>query len=264
MRRRRHRGRSKHDVELNLAAMLDMAFQLLAFFILTFRPSPVEGELALNLPPPRAVARPVEAGQPPEGAGQITVDTSFMIGVRADGDTLRFLVSFRTAWSNPDDVVAKLMAIDPQTVLAGKGAATAKEIAAAHPGSPFAADYKAGLSGVMIPTAAVGILAAVAVPAFMDYMKKSKKTEASIQLNKLAKNLKVYHATNNAFPKAKVALTPAKSCCEGTGAKCFDATAWKNAPVTWPRRPPAGPSALPSPSASSTSGASLPEAVNAA
>lgn len=35
-----------------MAAMLDMAFQLLAFFILTFRPSPIEGQLAVNLPPP--------------------------------------------------------------------------------------------------------------------------------------------------------------------------------------------------------------------
>jgi len=43
-------------VELNLAAMLDMAFQLLAFFILTFRPAPVEGQVALRLPPPQAVA----------------------------------------------------------------------------------------------------------------------------------------------------------------------------------------------------------------
>jgi len=42
-------------VELNLAAMLDMAFQLLTFFILTFRPSPIEGQIALNLPPPIAV-----------------------------------------------------------------------------------------------------------------------------------------------------------------------------------------------------------------
>src|SRR5262245_48000151 len=86
MRRRRHRGRSKHEVELNLASMLDMAFQLLAFFILTFRPSPVESELALNLPPPRAIAGPINAAQPPEGAGSDTVDTSFMVGVRADGE----------------------------------------------------------------------------------------------------------------------------------------------------------------------------------
>lgn len=53
MRRRRKRKRSSQDeVTLNLAAMLDMAFQLLAFFILTFKPAPVEGQINLNLPPP--------------------------------------------------------------------------------------------------------------------------------------------------------------------------------------------------------------------
>jgi biopolymer transport protein ExbD len=49
---------SSDEVELNLAAMLDMAFQLLTFFILTFRPGPIEGKIAMHLPPPR----PVEAG----------------------------------------------------------------------------------------------------------------------------------------------------------------------------------------------------------
>ena len=39
--------RSQGDVELNMAAMLDMAFQLLAFFILTFRPSAVESQVSL-------------------------------------------------------------------------------------------------------------------------------------------------------------------------------------------------------------------------
>ena len=43
------------DVKLNLAAMLDMAFQLLTFFILTFKPSPVEGQVELRLPPPAPV-----------------------------------------------------------------------------------------------------------------------------------------------------------------------------------------------------------------
>ncbi|WP_437187992.1 ExbD/TolR family protein [Planctomicrobium sp. SH668] len=53
MRRRRKKGHE--EVELNMAAMLDMAFQLLTFFILTFRPSPIEGQIALNLPPAVAV-----------------------------------------------------------------------------------------------------------------------------------------------------------------------------------------------------------------
>src|SRR5687767_5269395 len=55
-RHRRRKHRSQGDVELNLAAMLDMAFQLLTFFILTFRPSPVEGQISLRLPPPEAIS----------------------------------------------------------------------------------------------------------------------------------------------------------------------------------------------------------------
>ena len=53
---RRKKRRSGEEVELNLAAMLDMAFQLLTFFILTFRPAPVEGQVNLRLPPPMAIA----------------------------------------------------------------------------------------------------------------------------------------------------------------------------------------------------------------
>lgn len=52
---RRKRYRTQSEVELNLAAMLDMAFQLLAFFILTFRPSPLEGQIMLHMPPPRPI-----------------------------------------------------------------------------------------------------------------------------------------------------------------------------------------------------------------
>ena len=49
MRRRKH---SAGTIELNLAAMLDMAFQLLTFFIMTFKPDPPEGQVSLKLPPP--------------------------------------------------------------------------------------------------------------------------------------------------------------------------------------------------------------------
>lgn len=55
MGRRHRKRRTSEEVELNLAAMLDMAFQLLTFFILTFKPSPVEGELQLRMPPPQVV-----------------------------------------------------------------------------------------------------------------------------------------------------------------------------------------------------------------
>ena len=55
--------RTKEGVELNLAAMLDMAFQLLTFFILTFKPAPVEGQNELRMPPPLPTR--VIADQPP-------------------------------------------------------------------------------------------------------------------------------------------------------------------------------------------------------
>ena len=64
MRRRRRKRRPQGDVELNLAAMLDMAFQLLTFFILTFRPSPIEGQISLRLPPPQAVVVTADGQQP--------------------------------------------------------------------------------------------------------------------------------------------------------------------------------------------------------
>jgi len=56
-RRKKRKRASQEEVVLNLAAMLDMAFQLLAFFILTFRPAPVEGQINLNLPPPVPIAQ---------------------------------------------------------------------------------------------------------------------------------------------------------------------------------------------------------------
>ncbi len=57
---RRRYQRPQAEVELNMASMLDMAFQLLTFFILTFRPAPIEGQISLRLPPPQAVTKGVE------------------------------------------------------------------------------------------------------------------------------------------------------------------------------------------------------------
>ena len=55
------------EVELNMASMLDMAFQLLTFFILTFRPPPLEGQLRMTLPPPQPIAH-VGPQEPKPGA----------------------------------------------------------------------------------------------------------------------------------------------------------------------------------------------------
>lgn len=72
------KNRPHPEVELNLTAMLDMAFQLLAFFILTFRPSPVEGELAMKLPAPNALTNISTKSDPQEGGGGGMEETKAM------------------------------------------------------------------------------------------------------------------------------------------------------------------------------------------
>ena len=85
MARKKNKRHSQEEVELNLAAMLDMAFQLLAFFILTFRPSPVEGQLAVRLPPPVAVTNiTAPATDTTSTETVIPIDESFMLSVFAN------------------------------------------------------------------------------------------------------------------------------------------------------------------------------------
>jgi type IV pilus assembly protein PilA len=146
--------------------------------------------------------------------------------VRIDGDKIKIIFAVRTAWSNPDDVVAKLAEVSPETFFAGTAGDATKSIAEGAPGSPFAADYKAGPAGLMTPTAVVGILAAVAVPAFMDYMKKGKKTEASLMMLRIARSAQAAYVADGAFPIGDAPLTPARSMCENHGKRDTDMTVW--------------------------------------
>lgn len=82
------------------------------------------------------------------------------------------------------------------------------------------------ISSVSLVIGAVGILAAIAIPAFMDYSVKSKRSEAELNLRRLERNAKTYAVTNGEFPKASAPLTPATPCCEGPGHKCNDTNAW--------------------------------------
>ena len=62
------KARKNEEIEIQITPMLDMAFQLLTFFILTYRPAPVEGQFALNLLPAQAIAKPTEAETPTDSA----------------------------------------------------------------------------------------------------------------------------------------------------------------------------------------------------
>src|SRR5213596_1000226 len=77
---------------------------------------------------------------------------------------------------------------------------------------------------LMIVVAIIGILASVAIPAFMDYMKRSKKTEASLQLNKIGKNAKRTYSEASSYVTGTATQLPAKpgggGCCGGPNNHC--------------------------------------------
>jgi len=90
---------------------------------------------------------------------------------------------------------------------------------------------------LMIVVAIIGILAAVAIPSFMDYMKRSKKTEAALQLNKIGKNSKRTYSETSSFVTTSVVATPTRpgpgGCCGGPNNHCavVPGVTWAN--DTW-------------------------------
>ncbi len=78
---------------------------------------------------------------------------------------------------------------------------------------------------LMIVVAIIGILAAVAIPAFLEYMKKSRATEAGEQLNGIGKRQKIIYGESSAFttgtatatPTNATPLAPGVACCGGHG-----------------------------------------------
>lgn len=94
MSRRHRKKRGSGNVELNLAAMLDMAFQMLAFFVFTFKPAPTEGQLSMNLPPPVPVTQvkaenPTEGGGSGQGSDENTLNIFITANDRGDADLVK-------------------------------------------------------------------------------------------------------------------------------------------------------------------------------
>src|SRR5687767_11558325 len=90
---------------------------------------------------------------------------------------------------------------------------------------------------LMVVVAIIGILAAVAIPAFMKNARKAKTAEATTNVKKLYDGARSYYeeelvarGSTTPIPKQfpdNAGLTPAASCCGSTGGKCApNPTAW--------------------------------------
>jgi prepilin-type N-terminal cleavage/methylation domain-containing protein len=77
---------------------------------------------------------------------------------------------------------------------------------------------------LMIVVAIIGILAAVAIPSFMDYIKRGKKSEAALQLNKIGKANKRVYAETASFVLDRAGDLPSQpgagGCCGGPNHHC--------------------------------------------
>ena len=96
---------------------------------------------------------------------------------------------------------------------------------------------------LMIVVAIIGILAAVAIPSFMKYIRRSKTTEASMNVRKLYDSSVTYFEAEHTdstgatlskqFPTAVATATPGVAvCCGSTGGKCQPNNAYWTA-GTW-------------------------------
>lgn len=87
--------------------------------------------------------------------------------------------------------------------------------------------------GVVGAVMVLGILAAVAIPSFLDYQRKSKRSEAELNLRAIEKAALRAFAENAAFPTGTAGPTPAAPCCTEAGRRCRpDPTLWQDAPWT--------------------------------
>lgn len=77
-----------------------------------------------------------------------------------------------------------------------------------------------------------GIVAAISVPAFINYTKRAKTSEAVINVKTIAEHLTASYDTNGSFPPA-TDWTPSESCCiSPCNAAAFDAPEWNGISLT--------------------------------
>ena len=102
---KRYRPGLPEDITFPVAPMLDMAFQLLAFFILTFKAPSAETHLDLHLPAaPVALPSATEGEARPRSARNVDTDLENDLLVRAEADDLGDLKTLRLGEAPVPDV----------------------------------------------------------------------------------------------------------------------------------------------------------------
>lgn len=83
------------------------------------------------------------------------------------------------------------------------------------------------ISSISIVLIIIGMAAAIAIPAFMDSMSKTKRSESDLMLNRIQHAAEIRAVSDGEFPRGSAPLTPAAPCCEGPNHKCADAQSWQ-------------------------------------
>jgi hypothetical protein len=101
--------------------------------------------------------------------------TEFGLAMRVADDGMHGALRVSTLWASPDEVVAAVQA-KLTAFVGGDDDALAQlaELANKHPDTPFGRDMQAGAGGLVPPVAAIGMLAAISIPAFMKYKERSR------------------------------------------------------------------------------------------
>ncbi|MBO0697828.1 MAG: biopolymer transporter ExbD [Zavarzinella sp.] len=108
------------EITLPITPMLDMSFQLLSFFILTFRPMPTEGQMSVALPKLDVTEQQTEVPPLPQEdkKDEYTITLRAASGGEIANISLRGPAGESPEIRNLNDLLAQLNAITPP---AGKG-----------------------------------------------------------------------------------------------------------------------------------------------
>lgn len=163
--------------------------------------------------------------------------TELGLAVGWDDEGYRAVLRVATTFASPDEVVT---ALQPLLARLADGDASAVAdvltLAKKYPDSPLAQAVQSGGSGAVAAAVFVpGVLAAVAIPAFMRNARKAKTVEATVMVKRLYDGARAYYeeGAGKRFPGPSAAATPAGTCCGHPGDKCPpDPSLWAREPWT--------------------------------